>query len=142
MEKPLGTTLAALWRRGGGLPVGLRCVRYPQKRLLGRMAACLALAGCTETVTITETLVQVDTVVVADTIRPEQDQIAFVSSRDGDADIFVMDADGSNLHSLMNAQGTDVNPRWSPDGSRIAFESDRDGNHEVNRTGIVGGPRA
>jgi Tol biopolymer transport system component len=42
-----------------------------------------------------------------------------------------MNADGSNQVNLTNAPGEDVDPVWSPDGSRILFTSSRDGNPEV-----------
>ncbi|MGI8721742.1 MAG: TolB family protein [Geodermatophilaceae bacterium] len=35
-------------------------------------------------------------------------------------------ADGSGVANLTNQFGVDVNPAWSPDGSRIVFISDRD----------------
>jgi Tol biopolymer transport system component len=54
-------------------------------------------------------------------------QIAFVSTRDGDPEILVMDADGTNQRQLTNNTGMDIDPSWSPDRSRIAFASDRAG---------------
>jgi hypothetical protein len=36
-------------------------------------------------------------------------------------DIFVMDADGSNVTNLTNSPGHEGTPRWSPDGTRIVF---------------------
>ncbi|MEE8369222.1 MAG: hypothetical protein V3S00_00470, partial [Dehalococcoidia bacterium] len=57
----------------------------------------------------------------------ETGKIAFVSDRDGNLEIYAMNADGSGQTNLTG--GSD--PAWSPDGSRIAFTSDRDGNGEI-----------
>ncbi len=62
---------------------------------------------------------------------PTSNTIAFGSSRDGNEEIYVMDADGSDPGRLTDAPGADANPAWSPQGDRIAFESNRDGNPEV-----------
>lgn len=48
-------------------------------------------------------------------------QIAFVSARSGSKEIWVMDYDGANQHQLTNLHSISLTPRWSPDGSRIAF---------------------
>ena len=48
-------------------------------------------------------------------------QIAFVSSRTGSKEIWVMDYDGANQRPLTSLHTISLTPRWSPDGSRIAF---------------------
>jgi len=48
-------------------------------------------------------------------------QIAFVSSRTGTKEVWVMDYDGANQHPLTSLHSISLTPRWSPDASRIAF---------------------
>jgi TolB protein len=54
-------------------------------------------------------------------------RIAFVSQRTDNQDIFVMNADGSDVTNLTSHPANDFTPRWSPDGTTIAFLSDRSG---------------
>src|SRR5207302_10560086 len=54
-------------------------------------------------------------------------KIAFQSARNGvNYQIYVMNADGSGQTNISNSNANDTQPAWSPDGSRIAFASDRD----------------
>jgi Tol biopolymer transport system component len=58
-------------------------------------------------------------------------RIAFVSSRSGNNDIYVMNTDGSQLVNLTGDPAGDLQPAWSPDGTRIAFVSNRSGNNDI-----------
>ncbi|MBA2349833.1 MAG: PD40 domain-containing protein, partial [Solirubrobacterales bacterium] len=53
-------------------------------------------------------------------------KIAFVSGRDGNDEIYVMDPDGSNQTRLTQNAARDKSPTWSPDGRQIAFLRDPD----------------
>jgi TolB protein len=55
-------------------------------------------------------------------------RIAFWSNRDGNPEIYVIDADGSNQQRLTNNPAEDWFTPWSADGSHLAFVSKRDGN--------------
>jgi Tol biopolymer transport system component len=75
-------------------------------------------------------------------LSPPTGQIVFVSGRDGNGEVYLMNADGTGQVNLTNNPADDSNPSWSPDGSRIAFVSNRDGNREVyvmnaDGTGLV-----
>jgi len=54
---------------------------------------------------------------------PDGSQIAFISDRDGNPDIWVMDADGGNRANLTASIEHETDPEWSPDGSRIAYSA-------------------
>ena len=59
-------------------------------------------------------------------------KIAFSSDMDGDQEIYVMVADGTNVTQLTyNTKANDVNPEWYPYCKKIAFASDRDGDSEI-----------
>ena len=60
-----------------------------------------------------------------------ENEIAFHSNRDGDYEIFVMNANGSNPRQLTNNSYSDKQPVISHDGMKIAFTSSRNGTHSI-----------
>ncbi len=62
---------------------------------------------------------------------PDGKQVAWVSTRDKNQDIWVCDALGKNLKRLTSDPGPDNGPTWSPDGKQLAFASGRSGNFEI-----------
>ncbi len=59
------------------------------------------------------------------------ERLAFMSARDGNEEIYVMNRDGTGETRLTVNAASDADPTWSRDGSRIAFTSTRDGNPEI-----------
>ena len=74
---------------------------------------------------------------------PNGRYIVFESERDGNPEIYVMNADGANQRRLTDDDGQDWWPTWSPAGAlggpQIAFMSDRDGDWEIYVMDVEGG---
>ena len=62
---------------------------------------------------------------------PDGTKIAFNSLRDGNYEIYVMNADGSAQTRLTNNGVWDIHPAWSPNGQQIAFVSNRAGPYQL-----------
>jgi TolB protein len=59
---------------------------------------------------------------------PDGAQIAFMSSLNGDPEIYVVDSDGARLHRITFAAGVNTSPVWNPKtGKQMVFVSDRAG---------------
>ncbi len=65
-------------------------------------------------------------------------QIAFMSNRDENLEIYVMNVDGTGLRRLTTHPGIDTSPTWSPLGRQIAFTSDRTGSPQIYVVGVDG----
>ena len=64
--------------------------------------------------------------------------IVFESNRDGQLEIYRMNADGSAQTRLTNDPATDNVPSISPDGTKVAFSSDREGSADIYVMNIDG----
>ena len=62
---------------------------------------------------------------------PDCSQIAFVSDRAGGPQIYVMNADGSDVRQLTYDDHADGYPTFSSDGKAIAFQSNRFGAPQI-----------
>jgi tol-pal system beta propeller repeat protein TolB len=76
------------------------------------------------------------------TWSPDGSMIAFASSRVGDRQLFVMNADGSNVQQVTNLDNMGGRSTWSPDGTKLAFYRGPAGDHNiyvinVDGTGLV-----
>ena len=64
------------------------------------------------------------------------DMITFVSDRDGDPEIFVMNVDGTDQTPITRNGAVDERPLWSPDKRYVAYVSEESGDREINRVEI------
>lgn len=90
----------------------------------GNTAYGLRLASGTLENIQTVTNVDEDT---APALSPDGQRIVFMSRREGNWEVYIVNADGSGLLRLTNDPAEDGLPTWSPDGNAIAFVSNRGG---------------
>ena len=66
------------------------------------------------------------------TVTPERsERILFTSDRDGNREVYVMNADGTGSQNLTQHPAQDGDASWAPLRDRLAFVSDRDGNSDI-----------
>jgi TolB protein len=64
-------------------------------------------------------------------LSPDGKQLLWVSTRDGNPDLYTVDGEGKNPQRLTKDLGNDFQPEWSPDGKQIAFASGRSGKQKL-----------
>jgi len=62
---------------------------------------------------------------------PDGKRLVFTSRRAGKSHLYIVNADGSDLHQLTSGDANESNPQWSLDGASIVFYSDRRGKLDV-----------
>ncbi len=65
------------------------------------------------------------------TVSPDGTRVAFVSTRDGNYEIYVMDIDGSNVRRITHSEERDDYPAWHPNGKQLVTVSERDGEFDL-----------
>ncbi|MBP8297419.1 MAG: PD40 domain-containing protein, partial [Burkholderiales bacterium] len=65
--------------------------------------------------------------------------LAVVLTKDGNSQMYSVNADGSGVQRLASSPGIDTEPTFSPDGSYIYFTSDRGGAPQIYRVSAGGG---
>ncbi|PKN90547.1 MAG: hypothetical protein CVU44_23510 [Chloroflexi bacterium HGW-Chloroflexi-6] len=72
------------------------------------------------------------------TWSPDGSMIAFASSRQGKRQLFIMNADGSNIRQVTNLNDMGGRSTWSPDGTKLAFYAGPAGDHNIYTINIDG----
>ena len=65
-------------------------------------------------------------------LAAQKSRIAFSNLLFDNYEIYVMDADGGNRENLSKHPVDDMDPDWSPDGTKIAFVSNRSGGTQIH----------
>lgn len=68
---------------------------------------------------------------------PEGDKIAYVSSIDGDEEIYLYDIKADSTRQLTDNDYTDFSPVFSPDGKELAYVTNRDGGWEIYKVDLI-----
>lgn len=84
-----------------------------------------------ETGTASAQLSEMQTATAEAALDEQIGRIAFVTSRDGNEEVYTMKPNGTGLLRLTNSEAGDAAPTWSPDNQQIAFMSNRDGNWNI-----------
>jgi WD40 repeat protein len=67
----------------------------------------------------------------AASFSPDGMTIAFISTRDGNQEIYLADADGTNARRVTNTPAQEDSPDWTPDGRQIVYASNATGTYQI-----------
>ncbi|MCD4657843.1 MAG: T9SS type A sorting domain-containing protein [Planctomycetes bacterium] len=64
--------------------------------------------------------------------HPDESKLVYTSNVNDNCDIYSINVDGTDLTQLTNNVAHDYNPTYSPDGTKVAFISERTGNKDIH----------
>lgn len=70
-------------------------------------------------------------------VSPDGSQVAFISNREGNYELFIMDISSGHIRQLTHNAVDEISPSWSPDGRQIVFCSNRDGYNAIFTINII-----
>ena len=108
---PDGATVAFIGSESGSLSVGKLYLANGDGSAARRVTTTLGTAGSLE---------------ATPSWGPESDRVAFLTTHNGSADIWVYYVAGDSLKPLIENSAADVEPAWEPSGRSVAFASTRD----------------
>ena len=62
---------------------------------------------------------------------PDGSRIVYASNRDGNYELYVVDADGQNPERVTMTTANEAEPNWTPDGQQIVYQSDASGGLQI-----------
>jgi TolB protein len=63
---------------------------------------------------------------------PDDSKLVFASNRSGKHyEIYVMKADGTDVHQVTESHGRNTSPKWAPDGKKISFDHAAQGECDI-----------
>ena len=68
---------------------------------------------------------------IALTFSPDGKRIAFIATSDGNAEIYLMNADGTGLFRLTRSRTEETAPQFSADGEKLIFAANRNGKFAI-----------
>jgi len=71
-------------------------------------------------------------------ISPDENRIAYIQNKDGQADVYVFSRQGGQIIQVTKDAEEDRNPVWLPDGERLIYSSYRDGVYQICLASIDG----
>jgi Tol biopolymer transport system component len=119
-----------------GRPARLAYVRRHADINIWRVETPAAGATASSPPVVAVSTTRVDT---APQFSPDARRLAFISSRSGESEVWLADANGSNAFQLTSMGAAPSFPRWSPGGDLVAFTSNPEGQPEVYVVPTTGG---
>ena len=104
---------------------------------MSRSSRSVRASSCSTSTPAAEQITNFEGLNGAPAFSPDGNRLAFVLSKDGNPEIYVMDLGSRQLQRLTNHYAIDTEPFWGADGQTIYYTSDRAGKPQVYKQRLV-----